>query len=75
MDMQHPRIDKNPKVLVGKPVIKGTRISVEVILRMLGQGHDAEELAVAYKIEREDILACQSYAADLLATNNQQAAE
>ena len=47
----------------------------ELILRLLGQGHTVAELAAGYKVDREDILACQSYAADVLAERNPVAAE
>ena len=75
MTTQHPRITTNPGVKVGKPVIRGTRITVELILRLLGQGHSVDELAAGYKVDREDILACQSYAADVVAERNPVAAE
>ncbi len=73
--MDHPRISQDPDVLVGKPVIRGTRISVELILRLLGKGHTNEELTKSYRIEREDILACQEYAADVVAEQKSVAAE
>ena len=65
--MTHDRISRDPDVMVGKPVIRGTRITVELVLRLLGKGHTVEELVDEYQLEREDILACQSYAADCLA--------
>jgi uncharacterized protein (DUF433 family) len=74
--MAHERISQNPKVMLGKPVIRGTRITVELILRMLGQGVSVEDLLAAYPgITREDILAAQLYAADYLATEKMLAAE
>ena len=42
--MTHDRISSNPKIMMGKPVIKGTRITAEVILRWLGKGMSIEEL-------------------------------
>jgi uncharacterized protein (DUF433 family) len=75
MTADHPRITTNPSVKVGKPVIRDTRIPVELILRLLGQGHTVVELAAGYKVEPEDILACQSYAADVVAERNRVAAE
>jgi uncharacterized protein (DUF433 family) len=72
----HERISQNPKVMVGKPVIRGTRITVELILRALGQGVSIEELLDAYPgITREDILAAQLFAADYLSTEKMLAAE
>ena len=74
--MSHERISQNPKVMVGKPVIRGTRITVELILRMLGQGHSIEDLLAAYPgITREDILAAQRFAADYMSTERILAAE
>ncbi len=64
--MAHVRISIDPRVMVGKPVIKGTRIKVELILRLLGKGHALEELADEYCIQREDILAALTYAAELV---------
>ena len=66
--MKHDRIVCDPKVMVGKPVIKGTRIKVEVILRWLGKGVTVEKLLEEYpSLTREDIQAAQSFAADYLA--------
>jgi uncharacterized protein (DUF433 family) len=42
------RIDINPKVMLGKPVIRGTRITVELILRKLGEGAATKDLLEAY---------------------------
>jgi len=57
------RITVDPKVMVGKPVIKGTRITVELILRLLAQGQAIEEILKAYPhLKKEDILAALEYA-------------
>jgi uncharacterized protein (DUF433 family) len=57
------RIEVNPKVMVGKPVIRGTRIPVELLLRKLGKGATVEELLDAYpRLSREDIQAALAYA-------------
>lgn len=62
------RIEINPKVMVGKPVIKGTRIPVELILRMLSQGISTEEILEEYPhLTKEDIQAALAYAAEALA--------
>lgn len=62
------RIEVNPKILAGKPVIKGTRISVELILRMLSQGISEEEILEEYPhLTKEDIKAALAYAAEALA--------
>jgi uncharacterized protein (DUF433 family) len=61
-------IEINPKVMLGKPVIRGTRIPVELILRKLGEGATERELLDAYpNLKPEDIRAAMSYAADALA--------
>ena len=52
------RITVDPKVMVGKPVIRGTRIPVELIVRMLGQGISEEEILKDYPhLQPEDIRA------------------
>jgi uncharacterized protein (DUF433 family) len=62
------RIEINPAVLSGKPVIRGTRIPVELILRKLSEGVTEAELMEAYpRLTREDIRAALSYAADSVA--------
>ncbi len=61
------RIVSNPNILQGKPTIKGTRISVELILRKLGEGMSIEELLEAYPVlTKEDILAAFSFSADVI---------
>ena len=62
------RTEINPKVMLGKPVIRGTRIPVELILRKLSEGATERDLADAYpRLTREDIQAAIGYAADTLA--------
>ncbi len=57
------RIVINPKLMVGKPVIRGTRLTVEYILGLLAQGATIEEILDEYQgIEREDIRACLMFA-------------
>jgi uncharacterized protein (DUF433 family) len=57
------RITVDPRVLVGKPVIKGTRLSVESILNQLAHGATVEELAAEYAgLTKEDIQACLLFA-------------
>ena len=63
--MTTDRIEMNPAVMLGKPVIRGTRIPVEVILRKLGEGATETDLLEAYpRLVREDVQAALSYAAD-----------
>jgi uncharacterized protein (DUF433 family) len=62
------RIEINPKIMLGKPVIRGTRIPVELILRKLGEGATEADLCDAYPgLMPEDIRAAAAYAADTLA--------
>jgi uncharacterized protein (DUF433 family) len=64
----HERIERDPAVMVGKPVIKGTRITVEHILRDAANGMTPEEIAKAYlRLTVEDVKAALAYAADYLA--------
>jgi uncharacterized protein (DUF433 family) len=62
------RIEINPKIMLGKPVIRGSRITVELILRKLSEGAKVEELLDAYpNLKPEDIRTALAYAADTLA--------
>jgi uncharacterized protein (DUF433 family) len=62
------RVEINPRVMLGKPVIRGTRIPVELLLRKLSEGASESELVDAYpRLTREDIQAAIRYAADTLA--------
>ena len=57
------RIAINPKIMVGKPVIRGTRLTVEYILNLLAHGETAEEIIKEYKgLTNEDIQACILFA-------------
>jgi uncharacterized protein (DUF433 family) len=61
------RITSNPNILGGKPIIRGTRISVEFILELLASGISEEEILSDYlHLTREDIRACLQFAADSL---------
>ncbi len=61
------RISVNPKAMVGKPVIRGTRISVELIVKMLAQGIAEEEILKEYpRLQPEDIRAALAYASAIL---------
>jgi len=64
--MGYERISIDPKVCHGQACIKGTRIPVHQIVRMLANGDTIEELLEEYpSLERDDILACLDYAASL----------
>lgn len=59
------RITSNPEVMVGKPVIKGTRITVELIVTRLSEGMTNQEILEAYPhLTLEDIFAALAYSAD-----------
>lgn len=60
------RIVVDDKVRFGKPVIRGTRVPVDVILGKLAGGMSYEEIMEEYKVAREDILAVLDYAAKVL---------
>ena len=66
MDWQE-RIAVDPKVLVGKPVVKGTRLAVEFIVGLMAQGWPEAEILRNYPgLEPADIRACLAYAAAML---------
>jgi uncharacterized protein (DUF433 family) len=66
--MTTDRIEINPAVMLGKPVIRGTRIPVELILRKLGEGATEADLLDAYpRLTADDIRAALAYAAASLA--------
>ena len=66
--MTHPRIEIDPDIMGGKPVIRGTRIPVETVLRKLGAGMTADAIITDHpRLMRDDILAAQAFAADYLA--------
>ena len=61
------RIEINPEIMLGKPVIRGTRIPVELLLRKLSEGATAAELLNAYpRLTTADIQAALAYSADSL---------
>jgi uncharacterized protein (DUF433 family) len=67
MDNWRERIVFNPDIQVGKPTVKGTRLSVELVLARLAVDLDLEELFVGYpRLTREDVQACLAYAVDLV---------
>ena len=63
----HERIVVDPDILVGKPVIKGTRISVELIIDLLARGYSKEQILEQYDhLTPEDVQACLAYASETL---------
>ncbi|MDO8878682.1 MAG: DUF433 domain-containing protein [Pseudolabrys sp.] len=66
--MSNERIEINPEIMGGKPVIRGTRVPVETVLRKLGSGMTADAILADHpRLAREDVLAAQAFAADYLA--------
>jgi uncharacterized protein (DUF433 family) len=66
--MQYERIEVNPDIMYGKPVVRGTRVPVELILRKLGAGIPPEAILVDHpRLTHDDIRAAQAFAADYLA--------
>jgi len=64
------RIEINPQIMLGKPVIKDTRITVEIILKKLSQNITIDEILADYpRLTREDIQAAIAYAAAALSTD------
>jgi len=62
--MANNRIEINPEIMMGKPVIRGTRIPVYVVLNLLAEGYDFKKIIKEYPdLTREDILAAIKYAA------------
>jgi uncharacterized protein (DUF433 family) len=65
--MWYEHIEQKKDVLGGKPVIKGTRIAVDLILEKVGNGHTVEDLLVAYpNLTKDKILACFKYGVSLI---------
>ena len=62
---EHISID--PKILVGKPVVKGTRISVELVVDLLANGWTQEQILENYpNLTTDDVRACLAYASEVL---------
>ncbi len=56
-------IESNPKIMFGKPVVKGTRITVELILEKIGNGETVDAILSSYPhLTREQVLACVDFA-------------
>ena len=68
--MKHPRIEINPAVMLGKPVIRGTRIPGELILRKVAAKMPVAEIRRDYpRLTEDDITAALTYAADAVSTD------
>lgn len=68
--MGEDRIETNAQVMLGKPVIRGTRVTVELLLRKLSEGASEDDLLKAYpRITLEDLRAAVRFAAETLAND------
>ena len=66
---ERPRISLEPDVLAGRPVIRGTRLSVEFVIGLMADGWGEADILGNYPdITREDITACLAYARDALSS-------
>ena len=69
MTTEHPRIILDSNVLVGKPIIRGTRLSVEFVIGLLADGWSEGDILANYPgLTRDDVLACLAYARDTLSS-------
>jgi len=59
-------IVRDPKILGGKPIIRGTRISVEFILRLIENGWSIEEICREYELREEQVIAAIKYARKII---------
>lgn len=65
----HPRITLQPDLLAGKPVIRGTRLSVEFVIGLMADGWTEKDILSSYPgIAHDDIIACLAYARDTLSS-------
>lgn len=66
--MDHDRIEINPQIMLGKPVVRGTRITVESVLRKLAAGMTTDQIIGDHPgLTPDDIRAAQAFAADYIA--------
>lgn len=74
--MKHDRIEIDPAIMRGKPVVRGTRVTVEQIVRECARGLSPAEVASQYaRIEADEVLAALAFAADYLSHETIVAAE
>lgn len=66
--MEHALIERNPQIMLGKPIIKGTRITVELLMRKLADGFTVEDILEMYPhLTLDQVRAAFAYAADKIA--------
>jgi uncharacterized protein (DUF433 family) len=69
MATEQPRITLDPKILAGKPVIRGTRLSVEFVIGLMAEGWSEADILANYPgINHDDIIACLAYARGVLSS-------
>ena len=69
MTAEQARVTLDPKTLAGKPVIRGTRLSVEFVIGLMADGWSEADILANYAgITRDDIIACLAYARDTLSS-------
>jgi uncharacterized protein (DUF433 family) len=69
MMTEHPRIALDPDVLAGKPVIRGTRLSVEFVIGLMADGWSEGDILGNYPgVVHDDVIACLAYARDTLSS-------
>jgi uncharacterized protein (DUF433 family) len=69
MTAEQPRITLDPKILAGKPVIRGTRLSVEFVIGLMAEGWSEADILANYPgIGHDDVIACLAYARDMLSS-------
>ena len=74
MESWYDRIVVDPKILVGKPVIRGTRIAVELIIDLLARGYSRDQILEQYDhLTAEDVQACLAYSTGALGQRNSEA--
>ena len=67
MATDHPRIAVDPAILLGKPIIRGTRLSVEFLIGLMAEGWAEADILANYPgLTHDDVVACLAYARDLL---------
>jgi uncharacterized protein (DUF433 family) len=63
----HDHVTMDPRILVGKPVVKGTRISVEMVIDLLAAGWTQQQILDSYPgLKPDDVRACLAYASEIL---------
>jgi uncharacterized protein (DUF433 family) len=69
MAIDHPRIAADPAILLGKPVVRGTRISVEFLIGLMADGWAEADILTNYPgLTHDDVMACLAYARDVLSS-------